>query len=102
MRSDIIVEQLGWSVPLEGDTMPLDDVEEKEVAVITFTLVRKIMCSKVLNRGAVKNILVKAWGEPSTMSIIDLGLNTYMFNFTNEETPMKISQKKKKNNWSFL
>ena len=101
MRSDIIAEQLGWSVPLEGDTMPLDDVEEKEVAVITFTLVRKIMCSKVLNRGAVKNILVKAWGEPSTMSIIDLGLNTYMFNFTNEETPMKISQKKK-NNWSFL
>ena len=79
-------------MPLEGDTVPLEDVEEKEGAIITSTLVEKIICSKVLNRGAVKNILVKAWGELGTLSITDLGPNNYIFNFTDEETSKKIME----------
>ena len=92
LQQDITAEELGWSVPLEGDVVPLEEVEEKETSVITSTLVGKVICNKILNRGAVKNILFQAWGEPQTLTTTDLGPNTYIFNFTDEETPKKIME----------
>ena len=56
-------------MPLEGDVVPLEDTEEAKKNVISSTLVGKVICSKVLNRRAVKNILHKTWGEPATMTI---------------------------------
>ena len=53
-------EELGWSVPLEGDTVPLEDIEETTSSMITPTLVRKILCNRLLNCGALKSILIKA------------------------------------------
>ena len=77
---------------MERDVVPLKDVEQTGKSIISSTLVGKIICNKVLNRGVVKNILVKAWGEPISLSITDLGPNTYMFNFIEEETPKKIME----------
>ena len=67
--------------------VPLEDVEEKGTAVISSTLVGKIICSKILNRNIVKSIIAKAWGEPDSLYISKLGLNTYMFNFIEEDIP---------------
>ena len=80
------------SIPLEGDVVPLEDVEQGEKPVITTTLVGKIICNKTLNKGAVKDILRKAWGEPTSLSIADLGPNCFMFNFTEDKTPKKIME----------
>ena len=55
--------------------MSLEDVEESRNEVLTSTLVGKVIYSKVLNKWIVKNILVKAWGEPQTLTISDLGPN---------------------------
>ena len=55
--------------------MSLEDVEESRNEVLTSTLVGKVIYSKVLNKWIVKNILVKAWGKPQTLTISDLGPN---------------------------
>ena len=60
MDRNFITEELGWSVPLEGDVISLEDVKESEKSVISSTPVGKITCSKILNRGVVKSILYKA------------------------------------------
>ena len=85
-------EELSWSVPLEGDIVPLEDIEEAKRSIASSTLVGKIICNKTVNRGAVKSILFKAWGEPDSMSIADLGPNTFMFTFTEEDTPKRIME----------
>ena len=87
-----VAEELGWNVPLEGDIVPLEDVKEIEKGIISSTLVGKIICNKVLNKGAVKSILFKAWGEPDMMTMTDLGRNTFMFNFTKDATPKRIME----------
>ena len=92
MDKDQSDAEIGWSVPLEGGILPLEDIEEMEKKVISSTLVGRIICSKVLNKGAVKSILYKAWGEPISMTISDLGPNTFMFNFTEDETPKRIME----------
>ena len=53
-------DELGWSTPLEGNTVPLEDIKEKDQPLIPSTLVGKIICSKILNKRVVKNILVKS------------------------------------------
>ena len=79
-------------MPLEGDTIPLEDIEESGTSIFSSTLVGKVLYSKTLNRGAVKSILHKAWGELASMSMTDLGPNTFMFNFTEDDTPKKIME----------
>ena len=48
------------NIPLEGDIAPLEDVEHVESPIVTSTLVGKIINSKILNKGVVKGIIVKA------------------------------------------
>ena len=87
-----MLEGVDWTVPLEGDIVPLEDVEGGEKAITTTTLVGKIICNKALNKGAVKNIVEKAWGEPNSLSITDIGPNCFMFNFSEDATPKKVME----------
>ena len=77
-------------IPLEGDIVPLEDCEESVQPITTSTLVGKVICEKPLNKGAVKNILTKVWGNPTTLSIVDLAENCFMFNFLDDELPKRI------------
>lgn len=45
------------------------------------SLVGKILSEKVLNRGTVKSIITKAWGNLDDLKISDLGPNIYLFVF---------------------
>lgn len=49
------------------------------------TLVGKILANKELNRGAVKSIITKAWGNLDGLKIVDLGPNQFMFMFKGKE-----------------
>ncbi|KAJ1427570.1 hypothetical protein SESBI_09454 [Sesbania bispinosa] len=45
-------------------------------------LIGKVLTGKQLNKPAVKDILAKAWGFAEEINIIDLGPNTFLFNFS--------------------
>ena len=85
-----VAVELSGTMSLEGDVVPLEDIEGSGKSIISSILVGKVISSKILNKAAVKSILYKAWGEPTTMTIIDLGPNTFMFNFIEDEPPKKI------------
>ena len=77
-----VVELEDMEIPLESDVVPLEECEESGKAITTTTLVGKVLCEKTLNRVVVKNIIVKAWGNPDLLSIVDLDVNCFMFNFS--------------------
>lgn len=58
-----------------------------------YTLVGRVLAEKILNRGAVKAIISKAWGNPEGLKISDQGPNLYLFVFTKEEEMQEIMQK---------
>ena len=72
--------------------VPLDDIKERDKPITVVTLVSKILSGKTLNKSAVKNIITKAWGEPPSLSIVDLEANTFMFNLVEEDTPKRIME----------
>ncbi|KAJ1415756.1 hypothetical protein SESBI_17815 [Sesbania bispinosa] len=45
------------------------------------SLVGKVLSSKSLNKGSVRNILAKAWGEPANLKVTDMGTNLFLFSF---------------------
>ena len=79
-------------IQVEGDIVPLEDCEESDKSITTSTPVGKILCIKPVNKGAIKNILTRAWGNSSTLSIVDLAENCFMFNFSEDELPKKIME----------
>lgn len=80
-----------YKMPLEGDVVPLEDCEESDKSIISATLVGKIICEKAFNK-VVKTIISKAWGCPKSLSIVDLGVNRFMFNFKDEALLRKIME----------
>lgn len=56
-------------------------------------LVGKILAEKVLNRGAVKSIITKAWGNLDGLKISDLGPNRFLFFFSKEEEKQEVRNK---------
>ncbi|KAJ1379424.1 hypothetical protein SESBI_46904 [Sesbania bispinosa] len=68
---------------LEGSTIVLEGEEEGNLELAKRSLVGRILWEKPLNRGAVKQILSKAWGEEQDdLKITDLGVNIFMFTFS--------------------
>lgn len=59
----------------------LDVAEENVEGPALSSLAGKILTEKSLNKGAVKNILCKAWDEPQEMEISDFGKNLFLFTF---------------------
>lgn len=45
------------------------------------TLVGKVLTEKLLNRSVVKSILVRGWGDPAGLNVMDVGTNLYLFTF---------------------
>ena len=63
-----MAEGIEGHIPLKGDIVRLEDCEERKRPIIVSTLVGKVINhNKSLNKGAVKQILSRAWGEPPTM-----------------------------------
>lgn len=44
-------------------------------------------------------MIKKGWGDPERLNIVDISLNTFLFNFTNHETPSRIL---KESPWNIL
>lgn len=53
-------------------------------------LLGRIYTEKPLNKKVVKGMIRKGWGNPEGLTIVDISTNTFLFNFSNSETPNKI------------
>ncbi|KAJ1417306.1 Zinc finger, CCHC-type [Sesbania bispinosa] len=56
-------------------------------------LIGKILAPKLLNRGAVKSILAKAWSDYGDFQITDMGINLFLFSFIEKKEITDILQK---------
>lgn len=74
-------------------TVALEEDRVESLETAKRILVGKILSGRLLNRGAVKNILSKAWGEPNGLQIADLGPNIYMFTFKEKKDAVEVMKK---------
>lgn len=70
---------------LDDFTIQLDDEDVDNGGLAHISLVGKVLSDKSLNRGAVKNILGKAWGDQMGVKASDLGMNLFLFTFQRKE-----------------
>lgn len=75
---------------LDEFTIRLDEEENDTGIHEQTTLVGKVLSDRSLNKGAVKYILCKAWGDPDNLEVTDFGMNQYMFIFKTEEEAMAV------------
>lgn len=66
---------------LDGATVELEEYSPMGVDIAKKTLVGKFITGKLINRGAVKVIIPKAWGESEDLEVSDLGPNLFIFTF---------------------
>ncbi|KAJ1415409.1 Zinc finger, CCHC-type [Sesbania bispinosa] len=75
-------------ITVELESNGLDSFQLAKTSILS-----KVMADKPLNRNAVKNILIKAWGDPKNIQISDMGINTFLFTFTETRMVKDILQK---------
>lgn len=78
---------------LDEVTVCLEDVEEAQGIIAENSLAVKILSDKSFNRGATKNILCKAWGDPEGLKISDFGVNMFLFTFQSVEEANEVIKK---------
>lgn len=66
---------------LEGDLVDLDFQYSQTRDVSMHALVGRIITQKFLNKKTVQGMIMKSWGNPEGLEIIDFGKNTFLFNF---------------------
>ncbi|KAF7844037.1 kinesin KP1-like [Senna tora] len=76
----------------EEATVHIDVKEECTTEVTKHALIGRILAEKPLNRKTVRGMIIKSWGNPQGLHIVDLSRNTYIFNFKDAEMPQRIMQ----------
>ncbi|KAF7824555.1 reverse transcriptase [Senna tora] len=77
---------------LDGDTIELEEKKHVTVEVSKHALVGKVLAPKPLNRRTVRSMLIRSWGFPKGLYIVDLQMNTFLFNFSEADTPNRIME----------
>lgn len=75
----------------EGNTVTLVVSENTNLLLAKRSLVGKVLTNKMLNRGAVKAILLKAWGEPDGVQVTDMGTNLFLFTFPTVKDTIEVA-----------
>lgn len=75
---------------LEGTLLDLQAEDSKSLDLARRTIMGKVLSNKALNKGAIKSVLMKLWGNPPNLHITDMGTNTYMFTFQEEKEAERI------------
>ncbi|KAJ1407196.1 Endonuclease/exonuclease/phosphatase superfamily [Sesbania bispinosa] len=79
---------------LEGVTIQLESSGSESIELARKTLVGRILWDKPLNKGAVKHMLIKAWGEDAEeLRIMDMGVNVFIFYFLDKKKARSIMKK---------
>ncbi|KAJ1427622.1 Zinc finger, CCHC-type [Sesbania bispinosa] len=79
---------------LEGATIQLESSGSESIELARKTLVGRILWDKPLNKGAVKQMLIKACGEDAEeLRIMDMGVNVFIFYFSDKKKARSIMEK---------
>ncbi|KAJ1395657.1 Zinc finger, CCHC-type [Sesbania bispinosa] len=80
---------------LEGATIQLKSSGVESVELARRTLVGRILWDKPLNKGTVKQMLIKAWGEDAEgMRFMDMGINVFTFYFSDMRKAKSVMEKR--------
>lgn len=77
---------------MEGEVVALELNPQRTFEVARHALVGRLMTDKALNRKTVRSMIEKSWGNPKGLHIVDLNTNTYLFNFSEPQTPQRIME----------
>ncbi|KAJ1389792.1 hypothetical protein SESBI_37989 [Sesbania bispinosa] len=77
----------------EEITIELESDDLHSLQLARRSLVGKILVSKTLNKGAVKNILLKAWRTPNEVQVTDMGIKKFLFTFTTKDEAKEVMDK---------
>ncbi|KAJ1385160.1 Zinc knuckle CX2CX4HX4C [Sesbania bispinosa] len=77
----------------EEITVELESDGLQSVQLAGRSLVGKVLVEKPLNKGEVKNILLKAWRLTSEVHIADMGTNLFLFTFSQKKEAKEILDK---------
>lgn len=78
---------------LDGSIIHLEEEERQEEQEAQTTLVGKVITDRLLNKAAIKNMLIKAWGITVGLQVSDAGFNLFLFTFTNREDAQVVLDK---------
>lgn len=65
------------SIIIEDQVISLD--RETRNQQTANTTIGKLVTYKTPNKNAVKNLIIKAWGNPEGVNIVDMGPNLFLF-----------------------
>lgn len=74
----------------DGLTIMLEPDPSSNAELAQRMLVGRVITNKALNKYAVKQTIVKAWGSPQGLQVGDLSPNTFIFTFTTAKEVNKI------------
>ncbi|KAJ1399226.1 Zinc finger, CCHC-type [Sesbania bispinosa] len=74
-------------------TVELDTEDLQSYQLARKSLVGKILADKPLNKGVVRSILCKAWGENGVAQITDTEVNLFLFTFSDKKDVLHVIQK---------
>ncbi|KAJ1415321.1 hypothetical protein SESBI_18278 [Sesbania bispinosa] len=79
----------------EGDnqeeiTVELETENLQSIQLARRSLIAKILADKPLNKGVVRSILCKAWGEDKVTQATDMGVNLFLFLFSDKNLVQEI------------
>lgn len=78
---------------LDEATIQLDEEKIRGGVFSQTSLVGKLVTDKELNKGAVKNLLIKAWGHLDGVQVADVGPNKFLFTFNKREEAQEVFNK---------
>ncbi|KAJ1425968.1 hypothetical protein SESBI_10695 [Sesbania bispinosa] len=80
----------GHESSVEGVEVQLEPEGEAGIRTARKKLIGRVLTSKMLNKGAVKDIISKAWSLVEELNISDLGPNVFLFNFSGEKDAKRV------------
>lgn len=86
-------DAMGGNCTLDDSMVFLENEEQDNREEIQHALVGKIITDRLLNKGAVKNMLLKAWGNPDSVQVVDVGQNLFLFTFNTKGESVDILSK---------
>ncbi|KAF7837557.1 reverse transcriptase [Senna tora] len=75
---------------VEGEVLELEAEEIVAKRGADHQVVGTILSGKLFNKKLVKNVMTKAWGELAGLTIMDLGVNSFLFSFESEELARRV------------
>lgn len=74
----------------EGEEIQLEHDSRRTIEIAKHALVGRLISEKAQNMKVTRDMILKSWNYPKGLHIIDLSTNTYLFNFSDCITPLKI------------